>query len=119
MGSRWTKTLVSALALACAFPSGVLSAHMAREASTCHRLVSHVISCHTSQNVDPRHSHRLDPRPLRATHEKRVRKREVAARRPHAPTRPARPPRRIPRWGLEPSGGILNAQWAEPPLRAP
>ena len=119
MGSGWTKTAVVALALACAFPSGVLSAHMAREASTCYRFVRHVIPCHTSQNIDPRHSNRLSARPLTATHERRIRKREVAARRPRTPKPPARPPCRFRGWWLEPSGGILNARWAEPPLRAP
>ena len=119
MASRWTVTVIWASTLASAFPSGVLSAHVAREAGTCHRLASHVIPCCSSQTVNPRHFRKWNSRSLAATQTKRVPKRAVADRRGHLPTPSPRPPRRIPGGALEPSGGILNAKWVEPPPHAP
>ncbi len=119
MGARWVKTVVCAVTLACTLPSGILLAHLRREASACHRLTPLATHCHDSQNVEARHSHRLTARLLTATQTQRVKRRAVAALRAAARA-PARPHRRtIPAWRPEPPTEILHANWAEPPLRAP
>ncbi len=119
MGARWVKTVVCAITLACALPSGVLLAHVLRGTSACHRLASHAIPCRDSQNLEPRHSHRLTLRPLTATREHRVTGWTVVALRAsiHISARPRLHPGPI--WRLEPPTVTLDEKWVKPLLRAP
>ncbi len=119
MDSRWAKAAICAIALASAFPAGILQTHVLREASTCHRLTPQVIPCRAHLNVEQRHSHRLTPRPLTATEARRTTLRAaialptggLTAARPGLPDFTSGP--------LEPPAQPLQAKWVEPPLRAP
>ncbi len=119
MDSRWAKAAICAIGLASALPAAVLQTHVLREASTCHRLTPHVIPCRAHLNVEPRHSHRLTPRPLTATEARRTTLRSAlalptggpAAARPGLPDFSSGP--------LDPPAQPRQARWVKPPLRAP